>query len=442
MVALLTSAGLAGATWEDDLNLQLRVAKASPPWVRLLGAIPQLARPLRFSCPCIGISGCGHALMEMGVQAEIHDVFDLQPRYETFLKEHLISMGMEPSKIKLNLGKQSGDLLQVPFSRLTSPMDFLVAGPPCPSFSIGGTRGGIDDIRGSVFVRVLQWALWYIKFAGLLGVILENVVGITHKVNGATKPIMDVFLAILRREAPEFHWQVDTLQAREYQLPQARVRVFLRGVRKSLCPTMPQVLPPLGRCDLKKILAKLPNTARTDLTVQQRQNLTYYEKMIKKDHRDGWLEGSDIVAFNVDRSPQRVFAANYTANMFPTITCHTIYLFVASVDDVVDDVPDHMRKHFRQPSLAELFQAQGFPADTIMKLPKGIQKFACGNAYPPQLIAATLLPALRAIRPADLRTRARPSSEDDLLRVKNLPTYIKNAAKATQPARKRRHEAD
>ena len=92
--------------------------------------------------------------MEMGVQAEIHDVFDLQPRYETFLKEHLISMGMEPSKIKLNLGKQSGDLLQVPFSRLTSPMDFLVAGPPCPSFSIGGTRGGIDDIRGYVFLFV------------------------------------------------------------------------------------------------------------------------------------------------------------------------------------------------------------------------------------------------------------------------------------------------
>eukprot|EP00959_Pyramimonas_sp_CCMP1952_P115621 2417025-Pyramimonas_sp.AAC.1 len=82
LLALLASMGLVGATWEDDLAHQVRVARPSPSWANLLGDIPRFARPLRFSCPCIGISGCGHALMEMGVKAEIYDVFDLQPRYE------------------------------------------------------------------------------------------------------------------------------------------------------------------------------------------------------------------------------------------------------------------------------------------------------------------------------------------------------------------------
>eukprot|EP00959_Pyramimonas_sp_CCMP1952_P391092 8195731-Pyramimonas_sp.AAC.1 len=163
---------------------------------------------------------------------------------------------------------------------------------------------------------------------------------------------------------------------------------------------------------------------------------------IKKDYKDGWLDNTDIVTFNVDRGPGRVFAANYSVNMFPTITCHTIYIFVASVDEVVNNVPDQSRKYFRRPSLVELFQAQGFPAETIMKLPEGILKLACGNAYPPQLIAATLLPALRMIKPSDL-IPARPCSKDTLQRVQNLPQYIRHAIEAAQPQRKRRrNESD
>eukprot|EP00959_Pyramimonas_sp_CCMP1952_P045469 949877-Pyramimonas_sp.AAC.1 len=110
-------------------------------------------------------------------------------------------MGM--TNFVLHLGETAGDLMRVPLSSLRGRVDFLVAGPPCPPWSAQGRRGGQGDRRSNVFVRVLQWIIYFAKGCGLLGFALENVMGIMHNQNGRVN-YMSRVLDALRTTLPEF----------------------------------------------------------------------------------------------------------------------------------------------------------------------------------------------------------------------------------------------
>lgn len=205
-----------------DATLEEEVS-ATPPlpkWSDFFPPLPALGRRLKVACPCMGVDGCGHALQAMSVQADMENCYDLEEAYRGALTQHLSDMGMDV--IRLNLGREAGNLLTVPLTTLQTPVDLLVAGPPCPPWAGQGNKRGCKDARARVFMRVVQWLVYFIYSCGLLAVVLENVVGITHASNDGYESVVAKFVRVLESQCPQFAWRVDVLGAVDYLLPHTR----------------------------------------------------------------------------------------------------------------------------------------------------------------------------------------------------------------------------
>lgn len=118
-----------------------------------------------------------------------------------------------------------------------SPVDVIVGGTPCQSFSIAGLRGGLTDSRGNLaleFARLVdavrpRWFVW------------ENVPGVLS-INGGRD-----FGAIIRALAELGYglaWRV--LDARYFGVPQRRRRVFLVGNSRSAAAAAAVLFEPEG----------------------------------------------------------------------------------------------------------------------------------------------------------------------------------------------------
>lgn len=117
-----------------------------------------------------------------------------------------------------------GSLEGLSTRNVCNPVDVIVGGTPCQSFSIAGLRGGLADARGNLaleFARLVdavrpRWFVW------------ENVPGVLS-INGGRD-----FGAIIRALAELGYglaWRV--LDARYFGVPQRRRRVFLVGNSRS-----------------------------------------------------------------------------------------------------------------------------------------------------------------------------------------------------------------
>jgi len=100
------------------------------------------------------------------------------------------------------------------------PIDLLVGGTPCQSFSIAGVRKGLDDPRGNLALRFLQlagairarWVAW------------ENVPGILSSGGGRD---FGTFLGAVGQLG--YGWAYRILDAQYFGVPQRRRRVFVVG---------------------------------------------------------------------------------------------------------------------------------------------------------------------------------------------------------------------
>jgi site-specific DNA-cytosine methylase len=165
----------------------------------------------------------------MGTPADSINTSDLEDRYRPALLKHLQDAGAQ--RITVRWGKIAGDLRKTSLRDLEVPVDLLVAGPPCPPWSGQSSRKGFKDDRAAVCVRIVEWVYLFVKCAGLLGCVLENIVGITHETDGV-ESAMSKFLRVLQPFLPEFAWSVDILSATDYLLPHTRTRVFLKDLRE------------------------------------------------------------------------------------------------------------------------------------------------------------------------------------------------------------------
>ena len=340
-----------------------------PDFKSFFGQVPPLGRRLRVACPCTGVHACGYALQEMSVAADTNNVFDLEDAYWSALHKHLTSMGMQ--KVVLNLGKTAGDLLKVELDRLELPVDCLISGPPCPPWAACGNKKGQKDKRAQVFVRVLEWVYVLIKNGGLLIVVLENVEGTLNAIDGLV-PAMTKFVKVLRERLPEFMWSVDTLKLEQYKVPHSRIRVFLRGVRKLMCDSVPAPLKPFGTSSLRSFLGPYPHTPRTRFTQPQRENLEEHEQRIRNMVSDGKLQMHDIVVVAADRSQNKAWNASISINVCPTLTTCNQYLVCLSVHDVVHRTPDSQREFFRKIHDCERLLLQSLPPSLYLDLPTGL----------------------------------------------------------------------
>lgn len=106
-------------------------------------------------------------------------------------------------------------------------IDLLVGGSPCQSFSSVGFRGGLEDVRGTLFyeyARIIQEVQPKVF-------IYENVRGLTTHDNGNTwKKMKKVFTDTLHYNVSE----PQVLNAADYGIPQNRRRLFVIGIRKDV----------------------------------------------------------------------------------------------------------------------------------------------------------------------------------------------------------------
>lgn len=101
----------------------------------------------------------------------------------------------------------------------------VIGGPPCQSWSQAGTRRGINDPRGQLFIEYLR----VIKATSPKFFVAENVSGITHKRN---QHAFESILKMFDELGYNTSWKL--INASDYEVPQDRKRVIIVGYRKDI----------------------------------------------------------------------------------------------------------------------------------------------------------------------------------------------------------------
>lgn len=338
------------------------------------------------------MDGAGTAMQHMAVPFVANNVMDLEGRYESHLQEHLRNQLQDAGSLRL--GALDGDVTQqVDFDR---PVEAVVSGPPCPPWAGNGCHAGQDDDRSMVFLSVVRMVLTFIKTGELQCCILENVRGILHKKNGHPS-FMDNMISFLEEHAAEFDWNVVTLKAEDYMLPQQRTRVFLRGLRKTVGNgQVPKPLDPFGKRKLVDFLDhSLPSVDKSILTTTMAKNLADGVNALQSMVTQGDLLKDDIMVWPLDRAEGKVYKRRFSKNIVPTLTTTNKYLFVASLDL---EKKEKDRKFFRFLATSERMLLQGFDVSTLAGSSDALRVKGAGNAYPVPLMIAALAPILSEVR--------------------------------------------
>lgn len=113
--------------------------------------------------------------------------------------------------------------------------DILLAGFPCQAFSIAGKRGGFDDTRGTLFFDVAR----ILKAKKPKAFLLENVKGLTNHNKGKT---LQTILEVLRNDLG-YTVYTQLLNAKDYNVPQNRERIYLVGFKTPISFEFPRPKP-------------------------------------------------------------------------------------------------------------------------------------------------------------------------------------------------------
>lgn len=145
------------------------------------------------------------------------------------------------------------DLTQLPpeqfnelYNKENKPVDVLVGGPPCQSFSIAGKRDK-NDPRNALFMEYVKY-LDYFKPKAFL---MENVIGMLSKKTEKGEKVIDIILEQLCRN---YNCIVTKLYASDFGVPQNRRRVIIIGFRKDLNLYPEEPAPVTSRIPVSTIL--------------------------------------------------------------------------------------------------------------------------------------------------------------------------------------------
>ena len=123
---------------------------------------------------------------------------------------------------------------EIPHGDITDPhikscipdtFDILCAGFPCQAFSIAGKKGGFNDTRGTLFFDVAD----VIRTRQPKAVFLENVKGLRNHDKGKT---LGTILNVLRNDLGYFVPPPQIVNAKDFNLPQNRERIYIVAFRK------------------------------------------------------------------------------------------------------------------------------------------------------------------------------------------------------------------
>lgn len=130
-------------------------------------------------------------------------------------------------------GHNYGDANYIDTNKLPE-FNFLVGGFPCQSFSSAGYQMGFDDTRGTLFFEIAR----ILKDKRPQYFLLENVKGLLSHDGGNTFHKITQVLAEL---GYVLEWKI--YNSKDYQTPQHRERIYIRGYLASIGGSSPKLLP-------------------------------------------------------------------------------------------------------------------------------------------------------------------------------------------------------
>lgn len=153
----------------------------------------------------------------------------------------------------------TGDITQIQFPKESfAPIKDvfgIIGGPPCQGFSLSGSRDPKDP-RNSLFMD-------YIRFVSSFKpkfFVMENVTGILSAKTRTGESVKKLIISVANDAGYNVH-QI-TLDASDYGVPQARIRVFFIGIRKDFPFNPARLTPtpstPIDKVTIRQALSDLP----------------------------------------------------------------------------------------------------------------------------------------------------------------------------------------
>lgn len=169
-----------------------------------------------------GAGGLDLGFEKVGFDIVVANEFD-RTIWETYEKNH-----------KGRLLKKS--IVELSSEELPNNITGIIGGPPCQSWSLGGTSKGIKDPRGKLFFQYIR----IIKEKQPLFFLAENVKGmLSKKHKEAVNQILKNFSEI------GYNVKIYSTNASNYEIAQDRERIFYIGFRKDLNVSFNF---PMGKC--------------------------------------------------------------------------------------------------------------------------------------------------------------------------------------------------
>ena len=151
----------------------------------------------------------------------IDDLYKSHSRKQNYVKQSYLA------NYKMNEDDFYSDVRFLDGNDYKGQVDLLGGGSPCQSFSSVGFKGGLDDVRGTLFYEYAR----IVEETQPKVFIYENVRGLTTHDNGKTWAKMKkVFTETLRYKISE----PQVLNAADYGIPQSRRRLFVIGIREDI----------------------------------------------------------------------------------------------------------------------------------------------------------------------------------------------------------------
>lgn len=231
-------------------------------------------------------------------------------------------------------------------------VDGIIGGPPCQSWSAGGSKRGVEDPRGQLFfdfIRILEEKKPKFFLA-------ENVSGMLAKRH---EEALNNIIAMFEDAGYDIFFKL--LNASDYGIAQDRKRVIFIGFRKDLKARyeFPTPLPIENRKTLKDIIYDLSDSAkpainkskpRNDLEIANHEYMTggFSSIYMSRNRVRSWNEPSFTIQASGRQAPIHPSAPK---------------MVKAGVDrfEFVPDAP------YRRLSVRESARIQGFPDDFIFK---------------------------------------------------------------------------
>ena len=344
------------------------------------------------SCPCVGLNSQARAARLLGTELVCVQQYDIRGEFGSVLQRITGSLD------EVFVGKTVGDITKVPIENIERQVDGLIAGPPCPPYSVIGKKLGSQDIRCEVLVVVGLW-ITRLAHAGMKWFVIENVNGILKRDRILGRSVAEWFMENLRESLPcGWALRVQKVNCKDCGLPHNRPRVFITGTSETMRATSYQrgLLTAELKPHPRRLLAEFLDTDSDSsedfdrLTVSQQLNVLMHIDRFQR-YCESAAAPPSIMVTDAARAFGKEFAVNCAYDEIHCLrtNCSSLWLVPAK------HMEKKLGKHGRSLRRDEKSRLCGFAPETLESLSDRELDHALGNRIPVPQLAVVLDPILK-----------------------------------------------